>query len=155
LDRALSARVKPEDNTVLLVPPAYQRAFPEAHAKLAALLEEITGLALLKKNSVAERSHLIMERAIENLPRLCDVPLVDLEARPLAGTPAFIVSAGPSLDRNRDLLAQASTRGAIFAVNTSAPVLAKAGVPIDLLCAIEAIDVSEPMRMAQSVTSAL
>lgn len=138
---------KPEETTLLLVPPTYRRAFPDGERKLERALWEAQGLLQLKRNTVAERSALLVERAIANLPRLCSVPMVDAVGAPLTGTPAFVVSAGPSLDKNRKLLKQAGTRGAVFVVNTAAPVMAATKTEVDLLMAIEALDVSEPLRI--------
>jgi len=112
-------------------------------------------LARLRDNTLRERARGIVESALANLPHLGALPLATTLARPLAGTPAFIVSAGPSLDRNAHLLARAAERGALFAVNTSAPVLAAREVEIDVLVAVETVDVSEALaagaRAARSV----
>lgn len=155
LHAALLSRSRPHEHTVLLAAPPYARAFPQAHQALVRLIDEVQGLVILRRNSVAERSALLVERALSNLPRLAAVPTLDRLGQPLDGVPAFVVSAGPSLDRNRDRLAAAARRGAVLAVNTSAPAVAAAGAPIDLLVAIEALDVSEPMKLAAPVTRAL
>ncbi|MGF1468327.1 MAG: 6-hydroxymethylpterin diphosphokinase MptE-like protein [Sandaracinaceae bacterium] len=140
---------RPDQRTVLLTPPPYRRAFPEAHDRVAEVLDEVQGLVLLRHNSIEERSALLAERALSNLPLLTRVPVIDRLDRPLAGTPAFIVSAGPSLDRNRARLREAATVGAVFVVNTAAPAVAAVDAPIDLLVAIEALDVAEPLSMAR------
>lgn len=146
---------RPDQNTILLHAPPYARAFPDALSAVASLINEVQGLVMLRRNSVQERAAFLTERALENLPRLADVPSIASLSGALEGVPAFIVSAGPSLDKNRHLLAEASKRGAVFAVNTSAPVMAAIDAPIDLLVAIEALDVSEPMKKAAHVTRAL
>lgn len=155
LHKHLHAVTKPKENTILLATMPYRRAFPAEHAALCKTISEVQGLVLLQRNSVMERAGMLAERAIGNLPRLASVPALSSLGRPLEGTPAFIVSAGPSLDHNREHLHAAAERGAVFAVNTSSPVLAAIGAPIDLLVAIEALDVTEPIAKAAPVTRAL
>ncbi|HJL16804.1 MAG TPA: DUF115 domain-containing protein [Sandaracinaceae bacterium LLY-WYZ-13_1] len=151
----LMAVSRPDEHTVLLCAPPLKRAFPAEAEAVARVIEEVQGLVLLRRNSVAERSAMMTERALSNLPRAARVPGLGALSRPLDGIPAFLVAAGPSLDANRHLLEAASRRGAVFAVNTSAPVLAAIDAPIDVLVAIEALDVSEPMQIAAGVTRAL
>lgn len=138
-------RVRPSDRMVLLVPPAYDRAFPRARSAVAGALEEVLQLATLRDNTLRERSRGIVESALANLQHLPSLSLATALGRPLAGRPAFIVSAGPSLDGNAHLLPRAAERGAIFAVNTSAPVVAATGATIDVLVAVETVDVSDAL----------
>ncbi|MFK7988481.1 MAG: motility associated factor glycosyltransferase family protein [Sandaracinaceae bacterium] len=155
LQQHLARETVDGQETVLLTPPPYARAFPEALHAVTAVLSEVQGIAKLKRNTISDRSSMLVERVIENLPRLESVPLMETLGRPLEGVPAFLVAAGPSLDKNRHLLEAASKRGAVFAVNTSAPAVAAVDVPIDLLVAIEALDVTEPMRAAAAISRAV
>lgn len=155
LQRHLLSVSKPNQQTLLLAATPYKRAFPQEHASLVRLIEEVQGLVMLQRNSVMDRSAMLAERAVSNLPRLLSVPALDRIGRPLEGRPAFLVAAGPSLDGNRHLLETAARRGPVFAVNTSAPVLNAIDAPIDLLVAIEALDVTEPIAAAARVTRAL
>ncbi|MEM1414944.1 MAG: 6-hydroxymethylpterin diphosphokinase MptE-like protein [Myxococcota bacterium] len=66
-------------------------------------------------------------------------------SRPLAGRPAFLVSAGPSLDRNVGLLAEAAKRGPIFAVNTAARAVEHAGGAVDVLVALEPLPLGDQL----------
>lgn len=66
-----------------------------------------------------------------------------LAGKPLAGVPAFICGAGPSLAKNGHLLAEAKKRGAVFAVNASAKaVLRAAGVSPHVVVSREALAVA-------------
>jgi hypothetical protein len=56
--------------------------------------------------------------------------------------PAFIVGAGPSLGKNVGLLADATEKGLVFAVNSSALALHKHGVTPQVVACMESIDVS-------------
>ncbi len=142
--------------TVLLVPPVYRRLFPEAHAALVRTMEEAEGLKQLRHNTVRDRYQNILEAALTNLPRVSRTPMFTALGRPLEGTPAFIVSAGPSLDRNGSLLTEAAKKGAVFTVNTAGPaVAAHHGSPIDVLTCIEALDVTASLTPAAARSKAL
>lgn len=64
---------------------------------------------------------------------------------PWAGRPAFVVSAGPSLDRNGQLLADAQKRGPVIALNSSAKACLGYGVVPDLVMCSEAVDVADKL----------
>lgn len=68
--------------------------------------------------------------------------------RPWRGLPAFIVAAGPSLDGNGHLLAEARRRGPVVAVNTSLSAVLQHGVVPDLVVCVESKDMSEALKSA-------
>lgn len=70
---------------------------------------------------------------------------------PLKGYPAFIVAAGPSLDRNGMLLAEAQKRGPIFAMNSSGPACLHYGVTPDLVLCSEIDPVPDKLKLMASV----
>ena len=131
-----------EKNT-LLVPPSYKRAFPEQHKKLVDVMREAAGFAIMAQNSVSERSRLMIESTMKNVDLIGKLPPAMARKDVLEGRPAFIVSAGPSLDRNIELLAKAGQKGALLVVNTAAPAVKAAGVRCDAICGIESLDVRE------------
>ena len=141
--------------SVLLVPPSYRRAFPEAHRKLVETMAEAEGLKQLRLNTLKERYQNILEASLKNLGKLEGTPLFSSLGQPLAGTPAFIVSAGPSLDVNGHLLAEASSKGTVFSVNTAAPSVAHHGAHIDVLTCVEALDVTASLEPAASNANTL
>ncbi|MCK6439151.1 MAG: DUF115 domain-containing protein, partial [Planctomycetes bacterium] len=72
-------------------------------------------------------------------PAVSGVDLAELSQR-YAGIPAFCVAAGPSLDRDIGLLAQARERGIIIAADAAVPVLMEAGIAPDVVTTIDVID---------------
>lgn len=64
----------------------------------------------------------------------------------LAGVPAIIVAAGPSLDRNIHQLAALADTALILAVNTSARALDRAGIRPHALVSIESADTTSGIR---------
>jgi hypothetical protein len=126
--------------------------FHEKHAGVvgAALevLLEADSRRAINRNTAVARAGDFTETALRNamklggangLPTLDDV-LGD-GVPPLAGVPAFICSAGPSLSLALPLLQEASKKGVIFAVNTAAHPVAE-HVDIDVLVTIENVDVT-------------
>jgi hypothetical protein len=55
------------------------------------------------------------------------------------GKPAILVAAGPSLDKNIDLLSEAKGKALIMSSDTTFPVLLKKGIIPDLVVTIERI----------------
>jgi hypothetical protein len=96
----------------------------------------------INENTYFYRAKTWLNDIFQNLPRAVGTaPFMALEDR-YRGVPAFIVGAGPSLDKNGALLAQAAKKGIVIAVNTSAPALAKHGVVPQVLACIESLDLS-------------
>jgi hypothetical protein len=133
-------------STKVLEPPAYKRCFPQAAAELYAVMREVEMLKKVRLNTIRGRYNHAVESALGNMHLLAEVPLHTSLGRPLEGCPAFIVSAGPSLDENGALLAKAQQKGAIFTVNTASPAVLAHGAGIDVLACIEALDVTKSLE---------
>ncbi|MGB0680014.1 MAG: 6-hydroxymethylpterin diphosphokinase MptE-like protein [Polyangiales bacterium] len=151
----LRTHLQAGERMILLAPPGYQDAFQTEYQQLQACLRDAHGFAQLRRNTVNHRLVDATEYAVRNLAALSAVPCAERIQRPLAGCPVFIVSAGPSLDRNAHLLPEAARRGAIFAVNTSAPVVVAQGQNIDVLVTIEALPVHETLAQVAPHTHVL
>ncbi len=136
----------PNDNVILLAPPAYQRAFPKAYRDLVAMLTELEGITVLRKNTFEDRYVPTLQTALDNLHLLAEMPLALSLNKPMKGKPAFIVSAGPSLNRNAELLGQAAERGFVMPVNSAAPVVSSVGASLDVLVALEALGVPPSVK---------
>ncbi|HPO07599.1 MAG TPA: DUF115 domain-containing protein [bacterium] len=81
--------------------------------------------------------------AIRNLPAiLTATPVRSLKGR-CAGEPAFVVGAGPSLDRNIALLKQARDLGWVIAVDTALTPLRNAGVSPQILVTFDPTALNE------------
>lgn len=135
-----------DDSTKLLTSKGYREAFPTEYDKVVRLLNDAQGFSRIRENSLEQRTKGMIESALSNLHQLGTSRLALSMDRPLEGTPAFIVSAGPSLDKNGHLLAKAREHGPVFAVNTSGPCVKMHGAEVDVLVSIEALDASFQMR---------
>ncbi len=122
--------------------PGYRECFAREHEDLERTVGELVQRSGINQNTHRMRARTWVEDVLCNVDRLLDaVPFRALGGM-LAGVPAFIVGAGPSLAANAPLLAQATRKGLVIATNSSARVLAGHGVVPQVLCCIESIDVS-------------
>lgn len=132
-----------DERVALLATPEYMEAFPDQFKATIGLIQECEMHKQVRKNTRSRRYNNAILAGITNLARVAEVPFWTDFGHPLAGRPAVIVAAGPSLDLNRHLIGVARHAGAaVFAVNTSLPIAA-AEDRVDVAVVIEAIDSSE------------
>jgi hypothetical protein len=140
-----SARAtRPE--VTLVCTPGYKHAFPDAERTLASTLQSLIADTQINENTHYLRARTWLTDIFANLEHLIGVtPFLALEDR-YQGVPAFIVGAGPSLEKNIEHLHTATKKGIVFAVNTCARALGKKGVTPQVLACLESIDLSADMR---------
>ena len=93
----------------------------------------------LLDNTILQRAEPCTMAMLENLVHMPSAVHWSRLGRPLDGRTAVIVGAGPSLDRNVEVLRERQDSVCVFAVNTSAGALVHAGVAIDVLVSIESV----------------
>ena len=127
---------------LIVCPAAYRRQYPELCAGLPGEIEEAMRLARINTNTVDFRARQWVNNLLLNLSaRTQDPSFFALEGA-LEGVPAVIVSAGPSLDSNVDLLKGLEDRVLIVCVNTSLKAVLAAGVRPHIVICLESLDVS-------------
>ncbi|HEY3668107.1 MAG TPA: 6-hydroxymethylpterin diphosphokinase MptE-like protein, partial [Polyangiaceae bacterium] len=131
-----------KQSVTLLNTPGYTELFPEQAQSLREALGQ-----LVQRGSVNDATHRLRGRVwiqdvLANLDLLCEHPTFLALAGKYRGVPAFIVGAGPSLSKNGKRLAEATKKGIVFALNSSARALDKYGVEPQVLACMESIDVS-------------
>lgn len=126
--------------------PGYTDRFPEEERALVQKLEELVARVGVNVNTFRTRARVWVEDLLDNLELLVDQPTFLALAGALPGVPAFIVGAGPSLGKNGPLLSEASRKGLVISVNTSAQALASYGVEPQVLACLESVDVSHLIR---------
>ena len=101
---------------------------PDAYAESKKTVEDSMrgGRMLLRTKTVM--GGLIQANVLRNLPDLFTHPGASLLMEQFSNVPAFIVGAGPSLDKNVNDLAAVGDRGVIFTVDTSYPILRSRGI---------------------------
>jgi hypothetical protein len=131
-----------KQSVTLVNTPGYLAHFPE---QAQSLREEVG--QLVQRSGVNDATHRLRARTwiqdvFANLELLREHPSFLALAGKYRGVPAFIVGAGPSLGKNGRLLAEATKKGIVFAVNSSARALDSYGVEPQVLACMESIDVS-------------
>ncbi len=146
LTQSWSDLAKDRSGATLVAAPGYREAYPEVFTRVAATVEQLVNRTTANVNTYHLRAETWARDVVDNVDCLTHAsPFLALRGK-LTGVPAFIVGAGPSLAKNVELLRDASKKGIVIAVNSSAMALAKAGVTPQVLMCIESIDVSELLR---------
>ncbi len=130
-------------NARLLVWPAAARRHGDAFTQVREGLAAAVELSEITLRTLRKRSGVWIEHLLLNLPQAVGSVLASGLKGWLAGRPAILVAAGPSLALNVQDLKRVEGRAAIIAVNTSLGALERAGVRADLVVVLEALDVSE------------
>lgn len=118
------------------------------------LRETISGVEL-SASTGAKYSRQILASIAANLEAAVSAfDISGLEGR-LSNLPAFCVAAGPSLDKDIELLSQAKERGIIIAADAAVPPLMAAGITPDIVTTIDVIDTKSVVFEKNYVKDAL
>lgn len=118
-----------------LADPAYQPLL----ARLTTLLAEHHRARVTRQqDGYRWQSHLL-----QNLPAYATHRLPENWRGALAGHPAFVCGAGPSLDISAPRLAAAAERGVVFAADSALRTLARHGVAADFVVSIDVAKLPE------------
>jgi len=83
------------------------------------------------------RAGVYQENAIRNIPAIAKSHSIRHLEGAFAGLPVICVAAGPSLEKNVDLLREVQGRALIIAVNTAFKILLRHDVKPDIICAMD------------------
>lgn len=125
-------------NTPVMLSLSSQRDFnPTGFDELVEKLQRLIGSFGLDLKYTKERFYPSLRMTLWNLPKLVkETPLAYLKDI-YKGKTAVVVSAGPSLDKNIDILKKYRDRFILFTVGTAVKTLYKNGIKPDFLCIIE------------------
>ncbi len=123
---------------VVVATPGYPERYAESYAMLADALGTLVRSAKVNECTLHVRARSWVDHVVANLPQLAGRhPFGRLKGR-YRNVPAFIVGAGPSLRRNAHLLREAASKGIVFALNSSASVLASHDAEPQVVVSLEA-----------------
>lgn len=135
-----------EIEAVVACTPGYAEVYPEAERALKEAVEQLVARVWISLNTTRNRAQTWVADIVANVELLADAcPVLSLAGQ-YAGVPAFVVGAGPSLDKNIELLREASGKGIVFATNTAALALAERGIEPQVLVCLESIDASAKLQ---------
>lgn len=118
------------------------RTAPREYREALTATAEAVGRAKLRHQTAVIRGPGWLRHFLTNLERVTADPPLSSVRHGLAGVPAIVVAAGPSLDRNIDVLKTLPDTALILAVNTSARALARKGIRPHALVSIESADIT-------------
>ncbi len=129
LERLWSQVTGARPHARLLATPGYPQAFEASYEEVTASIRRVVSDVELVENTRSVRYREWIRHIMENVERISEDPLVMGMGDALKGVPAFIVGAGPSLDKNIELLREASQKGVVICVEVSGRSIAKRSLP--------------------------
>jgi hypothetical protein len=135
LRRLLNRQLTPYtlDGVEVVEHPASIQLNPDYYRRCKEVIDESLQSGEILLRTKVELGGMIQENVVRNLPHVLNSPNVSALSHCFANVPAFVVGAGPSLDKNIDILTQVGDRGVIIAVDTIYKKLLRCGIVPDLL----------------------
>lgn len=130
----------------VLTTPGYYSAYPEEVRAFVEVIPSLLQRTAISKATFQNRARAWILDIIDNVELLMESPPFLALRGHYRGVPGFIIGAGPSLDKNIGLLAEAARKGIVFATNSGAVSLAKHGIEPQVIACIESIDASSKLR---------
>lgn len=122
-------------------PPSLQ-VEPAFHDQVRVLVEELKAYAGTTVNTLVLNGRRTAENLARNVPWYVAAPGVSRLKGQYKQSPAIIVSAGPSLRKNKHLLKEAKGRAVIVAVQTTLQPLLELGIEPDFVTSLDYHDIS-------------
>ncbi len=116
--------------------------FPDFFKEVDVILNNAIQEAEINQKTQSKFSRMFFHNIMENIPAIINSPGVSELKSKMIGTPAVVVSAGPSLDKNIELLKSGAEKLIIIAVSTALKPLLRAGVSPDFIVAIDPDDIT-------------
>jgi hypothetical protein len=145
LGEVLYGRLSGRDRGVIVRWTPSTRGWAEVHQAALTQAGQAVDRAGLRHRTAMLRGKGWLRHYLANFAGLARTPGLPAMKGALAGVPAIIVAAGPSLDKNMGALRAASEHALVLCVNTAATALAKAGITPHAIVAIESLDVSSQL----------
>jgi hypothetical protein len=122
--------------------PASEQLAGEFHNTIRTLLADHMAYIKTSLLTAVGNSRITCENISNNLPTYVATPPIDVLRDRFRGFPAVVVSAGPSLQRNVDLLKEAGDRVVIIAVQTTFKPLLRRGIRPHFVTSLDYAEIS-------------
>jgi hypothetical protein len=116
--------------------------FPDFYKDVDVILNKAIQEAEINQKTQSKFSRMFFHNIMENIPAIINSPGVSELKSKMKGTPAVVVSAGPSLDKNIELLKSGAEKMIVIAVSTTLKPLLRAGISPDFVVAIDPDDIT-------------
>jgi hypothetical protein len=137
-------RFLPEERVAMVL----KKSQPTPEALIDALRER-TALAKLGEDTLVSVAERCAKNIMRNIERMTSTVIATKLVNPLENIPAFIVGAGPSLDKNAHLLPECAKHGVIFGLDMSASAITAQGVEPDVMVSLESKGMSKCLTYKQ------
>lgn len=122
---------------VIVEHPASLRLNPEFYDTMRNRVRDYVSLLLIDIGTAKTLNYFVQENNFANLKAIVSDPGIKTLENAFKGKPAVIVAAGPSLNKNIDLLSQAKNRSVIICVGTALKAMHAKGLHPDLVVTLD------------------
>ncbi len=123
--------------TALVAHPYSKQWHDKFHSEMREHISNYMAYCRMSFVTLIGNSKITQQNVVDNLAYYVCCPPIDILRRRFAGYPAIVVSAGPSLAKNIDLLKQAQGKAIIIAVQTTLKTLLKKGIKPDFVTSLD------------------
>lgn len=116
------------DGLSIVEHPASCALYPEFYCETRQVIQECEQGGEMLLRTKVQLGGMIQENIIRNVPYILSLPSVSIFKGMFPNVPAFVIGAGPSLDRNMDCLADVGERGILIASDTILKPLRNRGI---------------------------
>lgn len=132
-----------KNTPLLLSTPEYRELYSDGFNDLVRELQEVVGRFSLDLKYTQEKFYPLLRFIIRNTPKLIrEIPIAVFKDKYRSKT-AVVVSAGPTLDRNIEIIKKYRDNVVLITVGPAMKALDKHNITPDFLCIIEANDCSK------------
>ncbi len=144
----IQTRLEPHNTLIMLgaqfvAHPASERLAADFHAAMRKLIADHLTYCRMCIMTLVANSRITARNVAYNLPTYLSTPPIDVLRDRFKGYPGIVVSAGPSLRRNIDLLAELQGRAVICTVQTTFKMLLERGIKPDFVTALDYHEISK------------
>lgn len=138
-------RSNTKNTPLLLTTTAYRELNSGDFVKIVEELQRMVGMFGLDLKYTKQRFYGLTLGLINNIPNLLsEIPFAELK-NCCVGKTAVVVSAGPSLDRDIEILKKYRDKYILFVVGTATKTVFAHGIKPDFVCIIESYDASKQL----------
>ncbi len=117
--------------------PAIIKLYPDYYFQIPQTVSDFYTWAKVNANTQMAKAETFSGNILKNIPEVLSNPGISALADKFRDFPAFIVSAGPSLDKNIHYLREVKSNGLIIAVDSAVKALLDNGIRPDFLISID------------------
>ncbi len=136
------ATYRTNENITVVMDPAWRRRYPQKIAELHSELQRYVTYRHISESTAMARMRPWIHHVLGNLPAHARRPSLKGLSGRFKDVPIVLCAAGPSLDKNVELLKGIEDRVIVIAVNTAYRALATRGIKVHMVTALESFDIS-------------